>query len=187
MPDRVLRQLADATAAQVRDFLEAVTQVAAGSEPGAALPLLLLATSDVMSTGARLAATVDVVPPTRFEPDPGPNPDLDPLRGGLANSLHGLDAYADVADPLYGLEAEEASITNDLMTVVEALSQGLGHYDAGRAIEALWWWQYSFFAQWGERAAALVRVLHAVLAHLRLDVDDDVAQEAEFEALHTPG
>lgn len=184
MPDQVLRQLADATASQLRDFLETVTQVAAGTEPGAALPLLLLATSDVMATGARLAATVDVVPPTRFEPDLGPDPDLDPLRAGLANTLDGLDAYVDVADPLYGAEVEEASITNDLMTVVEAVAQGLKHYEAGRAVEALWWWQYSFFAQWGERAAALVRVLHAVLAHLRLDVEDDVAQEAEFEALH---
>ena len=184
MPDRVLRELSDATASQVRDFLDTVTEVAAGANPESAVPFLLLATADILSTGARLAATVDVVPLTRFEPAPGPDPNLDPLRIGLANALDGLDAYADVADPLFGSPAEEASVTNDLMYVVEALAQGLKHYETGRAIEALWWWQYSFFAQWGERAAALTRIFHAVLAHLRLDVEDEVAQEAEFEALH---
>ena len=184
MPDKTLQLLAESTAAQVRDFIATVTEVAAGANPGAALSLLLLATSDVLATGARLGATVDVVPPTRFEPDLGPDPDLEPLRGGLANALDGLDAYVEVVDPLFGSEAEEASVTNDLMSIVEALAQGLKHFEAGRRIEALWWWQYSFFAQWGERAAALTRILHAVLAHLRLDVEDDVAQEAEFEALH---
>lgn len=186
MPDRVLRSLADATADQVRDYLATITEVAAGANPGAAISLLLLATSDILSTGARLGATVDVVPPTRFEPDLGPDPDLEPLRSGLANALDGLDAFAEVVDPLFGAEVVEASVTNDLMHVTEALAQGLKHYEAGQVLEALWWWQYSFFAHWGERAAALTRVLHAILAHLRLDVEDDVAQEAEFEALHSP-
>lgn len=184
MPDRALRSLAEATAGQVQDFLDTVTEVAAGANSGAAISLLLLATSDVLTTGARLGATVDVVPPTRFEPDLGPDPDLEPLRGGLANVLDGLDAFAEVVDPLFGTEVVEASVTNDLVHIAEALAQGLKHYEAGQVIEALWWWQYSFFSQWGERAAALTRVFHAMLAHLRLDVDDDVAQEAEFEALH---
>ena len=34
-----------------------------------------------------------------------------------------------------------------------------------------------------ERAASAARVLQMILAHLRLDVDDDVAAEAEYEAL----
>ena len=49
---------------------------------------------------------------------------------------------------------------------------------------ALWWWQYSYLANWGERASAVLRVLQGVLGHLRLDVDDEVAAEAEFHALH---
>ena len=65
-----------------------------------------------------------------------------------------------------------------------ALAHGLTHYDAGRRIEALWWWQFSYLSTWGERAAASLRVLQSILAHLRLDADEDVVADAEFDALH---
>ena len=38
----------------------------------------------------------DVVPVERFETDPGPDPELDPLRESLGNVFEGLDEYADV-------------------------------------------------------------------------------------------
>ncbi|WP_307844700.1 DUF5063 domain-containing protein [Actinotalea solisilvae] len=179
-----LRDVADQVARESRAFLTTVTEVAANNNPDAAIALLLLAVSDVLAGGARLGAMVDVVPAERFEPDLGPDPDLDPLRAALENVLDGIDDYSEVDDPVLGGEVVTSTVSGDLVLVAEALAQGLRHYEAGRVIEALWWWQYSYLSSWGDRASAVLRVLQAVLAHLRLDVDDDVAAEAEFQALH---
>ena len=179
-----LRDVADAVAAQSRSFLTTVTEVGANQNPDAAIALLLLAVSDVLAAGARLGAMVDVVPVERFEPDLGPDPDLDPLRAALENVLDGIDDYTEVDDPVLGGEVVTSSVSGDLMLVAGSLAQGLRHHEAGRVTEALWWWQYSYLSNWGERASAVLRVLQTVLAHLRLDVDDDVAAEAEFQALH---
>ena len=42
-----------------------------------------------------------------------------------------------------------------------------------RAAEALWWWQYSYVNHWGTHGGAALRALHSVVAHARLDVDDE--------------
>ena len=68
--------------------------------------------------------------------------------------------------------------------ITEALTHGLAHHAAGRTAEALWWWQFSYLSAWGERAAMAVRVLQGLLAHVRLDADDEVVADAEFDALH---
>lgn len=179
-----LRDVADTVAGQSRAFITTVTEVGANANPEVAIPLLLLAVSDVLSAGARLGAIVDVVPVERFEPDVGPDADLDPLRAALANVLEGIDEYAEVADPLLGPEVVTSSASGDLVLVVGALAQGLRHYEAGQVLEGLWWWQYSYLSSWGERASAVLHLLQGVLAHSRLDVDDEVAAEAEFQALH---
>ena len=128
---------------------------------------------------------VDVVPSERFEPDDGEEIDLDPLRVGLAKALDGLDEYVEVIDPVLGADIGGASRSADLTTIASALTQGLQHYGAGNTIEALWWWQFSYLSSWGERAASALRVLQLILGHLRLDVDDDVAAEAEYDALQS--
>ena len=179
-----LRAVADSVATEARSFLTTVTEVAAGSNPEVAIPLLLLAVSDMLAAGARLGAMVDVVPLERFEPDVGPDTDLDPLRAALENVLDGIDDYAEVADPVLGDEVVTSTLSGDVVLVVGALAQGLRHHEAGQVLEGLWWWQYSYLSSWGERASAVLRVLQAILAHLRLDVDDEVAAEAEFHALH---
>ncbi|CPU66767.1 Uncharacterised protein [Mycobacteroides abscessus] len=69
--------------------------------------------------------------------------------------------------------------------MAECLAKGLQHYDGGRELEGLWWWQFSYVSLWGERAASALRVLQLALAHLRLDVEDDVATEAEYDALQS--
>ena len=120
----------------------------------------------------------------RFERDPGPDTELDPLREGLSRLLDGVDEYADVVDPVTSTETAGGSLSNDLAVVAAALAHGLAHHDAGRPVEALWWWQYSYLADWGDRAAMAVRVLQTLLAHLRLDADPEVVGEAEFDALH---
>lgn len=181
--DADLRDIAVSVADEARRYLSTVTEVAAGSAPDAALPLLLLAVSDILASGARLGATTDVVPLERFEPDLGPDPDVDPLRANLANVFEGIDEYAEVVDPLLGVEVERSSVSGDLVAIAGALAQGLRHYESGHVLEALWWWQFSYLSDWGERASSVLRTLQAILAHLRLDVEDDVAAEAEYDAL----
>ncbi len=181
--DADLRDIAVAVADESRRYLSTVTEVAAGSAPDAALPLLLLAVSDILAAGARLGATTDVVPLERFEPDVGPDPDVDPLRANLANVFEGIDEYAELVDPLLGVEIERSSVSGDLVGIAGSLAQGLRHYESGHVLEALWWWQFSYLSYWGERGSSVLRTLQTILAHLRLDVEDDVAAEAEYDAL----
>ncbi|WP_448058754.1 DUF5063 domain-containing protein [Cellulomonas hominis] len=178
-----LREVAASVADETRSFLTTVTEVGAGTNPEAAIPLLLLAVSDLLAAGSRLGAIVDVVPPERYEPDIGPDADVDPLRAALANVFDGIDDYAEVVDPVLGAEITASTISGDLVAVAGALVQGLRHFDAGHPLEALWWWQFSYLSVWGERASSVLRVLQVLLGHLRLDVDDDVATEAEYDAL----
>ena len=175
----VARTMAD----ESRGYLTTVTEVAAGTTPDAAIPLLLLAVSDLLAAGARLGAMLDVVPPERFEPDIGPEPDVEALRTGLANALEGLDEFAEIVDPIVGAEVGSGSLSGDLVTIAGAVAQGLRHFEDNRVLEALWWWQFSYLSGWGERASSVLRVLQVLLGHLRLDVEDDVAAEAEYDAL----
>lgn len=179
-----LRALAADSADEARTYLATVTDIASGVNPAAALPLGLLALSQVLVMGARLGAIEDVVPEDRFEVDPGPDVELDPLRESLTNVLDGLDEYADVVDPVTEPQLTTGSLANDLTVVASALAHGLRHYQEGRVLEALWWWQFSYLSDWGERAASALRVLQALLAHIRLDADPDAVAEAEFDALH---
>jgi Domain of unknown function (DUF5063) len=179
-----LRRIGEETAADAEAFLDAVTEVATGSSPDIAIPVLLLALSQSLLAGARLGAITDVVPSERFEPDAGPDPDVDPVRASLANLFDGLDEYADVVDPLTNGEVVRGALSDDLADVAADLAHGLRHYRAGRIDEALWWWQFSYLSTWGVRATTALRVLQSMLGHLRLDVDAETAADAEFDALH---
>ncbi len=178
-----LQVLADQSAGDARDYLATVTEVASGAAPDAAIPMTLLALSQVLVMGARLGAIHDIVPAERFEADAG-EAELDPLRTGFANLFEGLDDYADLVDPVTSAELTTGSLSNDVAVVAEAMSHGLRHYDAGRVSEALWWWQFSYLSDWGERATAALRVLQGLLGHIRLDADEETISEAEFDALH---
>ncbi len=179
-----LAVLAAETASGVRAYLEASTTVASGTTPDVALPVVLLALSQVQVVGARLGAIVDVVPSERFEPDAGPDPDVDPLRTALANVFDGLDEYVEAIDPVLSGAVVHGSLSGDLAAVAADLAHGLRHFEAGRVDEALWWWQFSYLSSWGARAASALRVVLSILAHLRLDVDSDLVADAEFDALH---
>ncbi|MGI4893527.1 MAG: DUF5063 domain-containing protein [Janthinobacterium lividum] len=179
-----LELLAASTAEQARAYLSTVTEVATGRLDSTALSVLLLAVSQALLSGARLGAVDDVVPARRFEPDAGPDPDIDPVRVGLANVMEGLDDYADVVDPLTNAELVRGALSDDLASVAADLVHGLRHYERGDVSEALWWWQFSYLSSWGLRATAALRVLQSLLGHLRLDVDAETASDAEFDALH---
>ena len=180
-----LRRMGEETASDAQAYLDAVTEVATGTSPDIAIPVLLLALSQSLLAGARLGAITDIVPSERYEPDAGPDPDVDPVRASLANVFEGLDEYADVVDPLTNGEVVRGSLSDDLADVASDLAHGLRHYRAGRVDEALWWWQFSYLSTWGVRATTALRVLQSMLGHLRLDVDADTAADAEFEALHS--
>lgn len=186
MSDPELLRLAELTAGDTRAYLDAVTDVATGNHPDTSLPVLLLAVSQVLLAGARLGAISDVVPSERFEPDSGPEPDVDPLRANLANALEGIDDYGEIFDPIVPGEIVHGSLSGDLATVAADLAHGLRHFSAGRVDEAMWWWQFSYLSTWGPRAASALRVVQSILAHLRLDADDELVADAEFEALHLP-
>ncbi len=176
--------LAELTAHEASIFLTSVTEIASGTSPDTALPVLTLALSQMIVAGARLGAIQDVVLVERFETDAGPDIDVDPLRDGLANVLSGIDEYVDVVDPLTSGERAAGSISGDVADVALALTHGLKHFAAGRRVEALWWWQFSYLATWGDRATASLRALQSILSHVRLDADDEAVGEAEFDALY---
>lgn len=170
MSDDDLKGFAGDIADQVRSFNVAVREIALGESPDLTVSLLLLEVSQLMLAGGRLGAIDDVVPAERFEPDAGPDPDVEGLRTTLATLLAPIDEYAEVFDP-YGGDHEviAARLSDDLADVVADLGHGLAHFDEGRWREALWWWQFSYLNSWGAEAGAALRALHSVVAHVRLD------------------
>jgi Domain of unknown function (DUF5063) len=173
MSDEGLEDFTAEIADQVRSFVIAVRETALGENPDQTVPLLLLEVSQLMLAGGRLGAIVDVVPDEAFEPDAGPDPDVDGLRASLASLLGPIDEYAEVFDP-YGPEpvVEVSRLSDDLADVVHELSHGLAHFEAGRWTEALWWWQFSYLNAWGSEAGSALRALHSIVAHVRLDSRD---------------
>ncbi|NYD43650.1 DUF5063 domain-containing protein [Nocardioides panaciterrulae] len=160
------QQIAD----QVESFLLALRAVAREAEGGSAVSLLLLEISQVLLAGARLGAQQDFVPPAEYQPDVGPEADLDRLRLRLAAILDGVDAYSFVFDP-YVPEVVESTLSDDLTSVAGDLENGLRHYRRGNVREALWWWQFSYVSSWGNLAGAVLNALLSVVAHDRLDAE----------------
>jgi Domain of unknown function (DUF5063) len=169
------RPLADRIARQAQEFLDGVTALANGEGKDETVPLLLLEVAQIMLAGAQLGASRDIILPGNWEPDVGADPDLDALRTGLAGGLRDFDEYAELFDPYQDTKATQFRLSDDLATVAADLIHGLKHYQAGRAAEALWWWQYSYVNHWGTHGGAALRALHAVVAHARLDVADEPA------------
>jgi hypothetical protein len=169
------RPLADRIARQAQEFLDGVTALANGEGKDETVPLLLLEVAQIMLAGAQLGASRDIILPGNWEPDVGADPDLDALRTGLAGGLQDFDEYAELFDPYQDTTATQFRLSDDLAAVAADLIHGLKHYEAGRAAEALWWWQYSYVNHWGTHGGAALRALHAVVAHARLDVADEPA------------
>ncbi|GAA2063606.1 DUF5063 domain-containing protein [Streptomyces albiaxialis] len=169
-PDDFAVQISD----QVESFIVSVAEVARGDDPDSAVPYLLLEVSQLLLAGGRLGAHEDIVPDERYEPDVGPEPDVDELRERLAALLDPVDVYSEVFDPYVPRSAPVACrISDDLADVVTDLRHGMAHYRAGRVSEALWWWQFSYLSNWGPTASAALRALQSLVAHVRLDTPLD--------------
>lgn len=169
-------RFADDIAASVTSFLDGLRVVAAEATGGQAVSLLLLQISQIALTGARLGVHRDFAPRDEFQPDDGPDADVDELRLQLAGLLGDLDTYSYVFDP-YQPEIVEGLLSDDLASIAADLAIGVRHYEAGDVEEALWWWQFSYVSSWGTLAGAAMKALLSVVAHDRLDVDLDTTQE----------
>ena len=172
-PGPDLDPLADRIAENVRLFLDGIERLAAGDAGDEAVPLLLLEVSQILLAGAQLGATTDVILAGNLEPEVGDDPDLDALRAGLARQLPDCDDYAELFDPYADTQATPFQLSDDIAAVAADLIHGLKHYRADRKLEALWWWQYSYFNHWGTHGGAALRALHAVVAHASLDVAEE--------------
>src|SRR5499426_1312331 len=167
------RPLADQVAVNVKNFIDGV-EALAQSGGDETVPLLLLEVSQILLAGAQLGASKDVIPPGNWEPDVGADPDLDALRTGLGLRLAACDEYGELFDPYADSRPTRFRLSDDVATVAADLIHGLQHYKAGRSLEALWWWQYSYVNHWGTHAGAALRALHAIVAHALLDVAEEV-------------
>jgi len=170
-------------AAHVRTYLTGVAEIAAGDSPETAVSGLIVQLAQISMAGAMLGAVSDIVPPDRFEEDTGPDPDGDPLRESLGRLLEGLDEYASVFDPLVPERPVHGRVSDDIADVAIELLHGVRHHDAGRFEEALWWWQFSYLSHWGAQALNAQRALLSIVAHQRLDSEDETAAAAEVDAL----
>jgi hypothetical protein len=174
------QQIADS----VESFLLALRAIAREASGGQAISLLLLEISQVLLAGARLGAQRDFTPRTEYQPDVGPEADLDDLRLRLAKILGNVDTYSFVFDP-YVPEVIEGQLSDDLTSIASDLENGLRHFRSGDVEEALWWWQFSYVSNWGNLAGSTLNALLSVVSHDRLDVDyesetDQIEAAEEF-------
>src|SRR3954452_22120835 len=168
--DRETTEFAQQIADQVESFLIALKAVAREADGGRAISLLLLEISQVLLAGARLGAQRDFTPALPYQPDVGPEPDLDAMRLRLAEMLDSVDTYSYVFDP-YVPEMVHGQLSDDLTSVATDLENGLRHYRLGNVSEALWWWQFSYVLSWGNLAGVALNALLSVVAHDRLDAE----------------
>jgi hypothetical protein len=131
--DEFAAQIAD----QVESFLLVLRAVAVEGDLGRGISLLLLEISQILLAGARLGAQVDFTPEGDYQPDVGPDADLDELRLRLAALFDNLDTYSFVFDP-YDPEQVESQISDDLTSIAYDLENGLRHHRLGNNAEALW-------------------------------------------------
>jgi hypothetical protein len=173
--DSATEDFAQQIANSVESFLLALRAIAEENDVGSASPLLLLEITQISLTGARLGVQTDFVPQEDYQPDVGPEADLDALRLRLAEMLDAVDTYGYVFDP-YVPEVVESQLSDDIAAIAADLENGLRHYRQGDVEEALWWWQFSYISSWGNLAGAALNALLSVVSHNRLD------QELDFEA-----
>ncbi len=174
--DAATAEFAGQIADQIESFLIALRAIAREADGGRSISLLLLEISQVSLAGARLGAQQDFTPIAEYQPDVGPEADLDEMRLALAEMLGGVDTYAFVFDP-YVPDVVESQLSDDLTAIATDLENGLRHFRLGDISEALWWWQFSYVASWGAEASALLRALQSVVAHDRLDREFESEQE----------
>ena len=174
-PDDTRIGLADEIAADAASFVAAVESVAAGANPSAAVSVLILALSGLLSAGAKLGAQEDITA-SGAEPEDGlaraaalgDGQRTGELRAALAEQFGGVDQYWEAIDPYLGQEVASARLSEDLSGIAGDLLQGLALYSQDRYEDALAWWQYSYLARWGPTASSCLRAVQSLIAMVRL-------------------
>ncbi len=174
--DPEIEEFAGQIADQMESFLVALQAIVRDEDGSRAISLLLLEVSQVLLAGARLGAQADFTPQQEYQPDVGPDPDLDAMRLKLARMLDAVDTYSYNFDP-YDADLVTSQLSDDLTSIATEVANGLRHYRAGNVDEALWWWQFSYVSSWGNSASAALRALQSIVAHSRLDIDFEAEQE----------
>jgi hypothetical protein len=182
--DSATEDFAQQIANSVESFLLALRAIARENDVGSAIPLLLLEITQISLAGARMGVQTDFTPREEYQPDVGPEADLEGLRLRLAEMLDPIDTYSYVFDA-YVPEVVESQLSDDLTAIASDLENGLRHYRSGAVDEALWWWQFSYIASWGNLAGVALNALLSVVSHNRLDHDfsldaEDVAVADEM-------
>lgn len=174
--DSATEDFAQQIANSVESFLLALRAIAEENDAGSAIPLLLLEITQISLTGARLGVQNDFIPREDYQPDVGPEADLDALRLRLAEMLDAVDTYSYVFDP-YVPDVVESQLSDDIASIASDLENGLRHYRQGDVEEALWWWQFSYISSWGNLAGCALNALLSVVSHNRLDLELDFEAE----------
>src|SRR5690349_7130845 len=125
--DSTTEDFAASIADSVESFLIALRAASREQDGGTVISLLLLEISQVLLAGARLGAQVDFEPRSEYQPDVGPESDLDDMRLRLATLFGGVDTYSLVFDP-YDPEVVDSSLSDDLTSIASDLENGLRHY-----------------------------------------------------------
>ena len=172
--DTAMEEFGQQIADSVEAFLISLQQISRLEEGSTAVPLLLLDVSQLMLAGARLGAQIDFEIADPYQPDVGPDADVDAMRLRLAAVLGELDPYRHNFEP-YDPETIPALLSDDLAAMATDVANGLRHFRAGHVTEALWWWQFSYLASWGTTGCGVLSALHSVVAHDRLDTE--IAEE----------
>src|SRR6476661_326262 len=121
--DSSTEDFATAISDSVKSFLIALRAVSREDDGGRAISLLLLEISQVLLAGARLGAQVDFEPRSEYQPDVGPDADLDDMRLRLAKLLGGVDTYSFVFDP-YDPDVVDSQLSDDLTSIASDLENG---------------------------------------------------------------
>ena len=131
MLDSATEDFAQQIANSVESFLLALRAIAEENDVGSAIPLLLLEITQISLAGARLGVQTDFTPRDEYQPDVGPEADLEDLRLRLAEMLDPIDTYSYVFDP-YVPGAVESQLSDDITAIASDLENGLRHYRCGR-------------------------------------------------------
>lgn len=175
--DAEFEEFAQQISDQVESFLVALQAITADADGSRGISLLLLEVSQVLLAGARLGVQTDFTPNEKYQPDAGPDPDLDEMRLRMARMFDGVDMYAEVFDTYGEPEIVVSMLSDDLTSIATSLAHGLRHFKAGRVDEALWWWQFSYVSTWGSEASGVLRALQSIVTHDRLDTDFEIEQD----------